>query len=106
MIEILQNKDNFEKTEFVARDGEVVLGRIAGSLCGDTFVIDELECEDYFTDGLVRAILNLMTLHGIDRAEFKVPEYENTLRKHGFIDDGNRLESIAVFFDKKSCGLH
>lgn len=106
MIEILQNKNNTEKTEFVARDGESVLGRIAGFLCGDTFVIDELECEDYFTDGLVRAILNLMTLHGIDRAEFKVPGYENTLRKLGFIDDGNRLESIADFFDKKCCGLH
>lgn len=106
MIEILQNKENPEKTEFTAFDGEKVLGRIAGQLYGDTFVIDELDCEDFFVDGLVRAILNLMTLHGINRARFEVPEYEAVFNKLGFTANGNTLESILDFFDKKHCGSH
>lgn len=99
MVEILQNKENTEKFEFVARDGEENLGHIAGSLEGDTFVIDELECEDFFTDGLVRAILNLMTLHGIDRARFDLPERLGELKRLGFIRVEPVMESIAAFFD-------
>lgn len=104
MIEILQNKENTEKIEFNARDGEEVLGRIAGYLDGDTFVIDELDCDDFFTDGLVRAILNLMTLHGIDRARFELPEALERLRKLRFIGDSTQMDSIAAFFDKGCCG--
>lgn len=103
MIEILQNKDNIDKIEFNAKDGEEVLGRIAGKLEGDTFVIDELDCEDFFTDGLVRAILNLMTLHGIDKARFDVPEAYERLRKLRFMGDSPKMESIAAFFDKGCC---
>ncbi|MBD5130664.1 MAG: hypothetical protein HDT43_12205 [Ruminococcaceae bacterium] len=100
MVEILQNKENLDKIEFCARDGEESLGRIAGFLEGDMFVIDELECEDYFTDGLVRAILNLMTLHGIDRARFDLPEQLGRLKNLGFIRTEPVMESIAAFFDK------
>lgn len=100
MIEILQNKENLDKIEFNARDGEEVLGRIAGELRGDAFVIDELECEEFFTDGLVRAILNLMALHGIDKARFELPEHTETLRRLGFIGDSIEMSSIAEFFDK------
>ena len=105
MIEILQNKQNSEKIEFNARDGEEVLGKIAGELIGDVFVIDELDCEDFFTDGLVRAILNLMTLHGIDKARFELPESYERLRKLGFFDDEPKMDSIAKFFNKgcKGC---
>lgn len=101
MVEILQNKENWDKIEFNARDGEEYLGRIAGRLDGDTFVIDELECEVFFTDGLVRAILNLMTLHNIDRARFELPEHTEKLKKLGFIQEGPVMESIAEFFDKR-----
>lgn len=100
MIEILQNKENVDKIEFCARDGEENLGRIAGYLDGETFVIDELECDDFFTDGLVRAILNLMTLHGIDKARFELPEKLEKLKNLGFIHDEPIVESIAEFFDK------
>ena len=100
MIEILQNKENFDKIEFCARDGEENLGRIAGYLDGDTFVIDELECEDYFTDGLVRAILNLMTLHDIDKARFDLPGQLERLKNLGFIRTEPVMESISAFFDK------
>ncbi len=100
MIEILQNKENVDKIEFRARDGEEDLGRIAGYLDGETFVIDELECGDFFTDGLVRAILNLMTLHGIDKARFELPEKLEQLKKLGFVHDEPIMESIAAFFDK------
>ena len=58
MIEILQNKENTDKIEFNARDGEELLGTIAGVLDDDEFVVNELSCEKFFTDGLVRAILN------------------------------------------------
>lgn len=100
MIEILQNKENVDKIEFCARDGEENLGRIAGYLDGETFVIDELECDDFFTDGLVRAILNLMTLHGIDKARFELSEKLEKLKNLGFIHDEPIVESIAEFFDK------
>lgn len=100
MVEILQNKENTEKIEFTARDGAENLGRIAGTLEGETFVIDELECDDFFTDGLVRAILNLMTLHGIDRARFDLPERLGRLKQLGFVGDTPVMESIAAFFDK------
>ncbi len=106
MVEILQNKQNTEKIEFNARDGEEVLGKIAGVLEGDVFVIDELECEDFFTDGLVRAILNLMTLHGIDKARFELPNKSEQLKKLGFFTDKPEMDSIAEFFDKGCCGCH
>lgn len=103
MIEILQNKENTEKIEFNARDGEEVLGKIAGELDGEVFVIDELECDDFFTDGLVRAILNLMTLHGIDKAKFELPHKAEQLRKLGFFAEKPEMDSIAAFFDKGCC---
>ena len=106
MVEILQNKQNTEKIEFNARDGEEVLGKIAGVLEGDVFVIDELECDDFFTDGLVRAILNLMTLHGIDKARFELPNKSEQLKKLGFFTDKPEMDSIAEFFDKGCCGCH
>lgn len=100
MIEILQNKENTEKIEFNARDGEEILGKIAGELFGDTFIINELDCEDFFTDGLVRAILNLMNLHGIDKARFDLPDDLERLKKLGFFEDEPRIDSIAEFFGK------
>ncbi|MDE7231254.1 MAG: hypothetical protein K2N56_12300 [Oscillospiraceae bacterium] len=103
MIEILQNKENLDKIEFNARDGDEVLGKIAGELDGDTFVINELDCGEFFTDGLVRAILNLMTLHGIDKARFELPEHTELLRKLRFFEDKPEIGSIAEFFDK-GCG--
>lgn len=104
MIEIVQNKENLDKIEFNARDGEEVLGKIAGVLEGEEFVVDELSCEEFFTDGLVRAILNLMNLHGIDKARFELPESDlERLRKLRFFEDKPRVESIAAFFDK-GCG--
>ncbi len=104
MIEILQNKENLDKIEFNARDGDEILGRIAGVLDGEEFVVDELSCEEFFTDGLVRAILNLMTLHGIDKARFELPESDLArLKKLRFFSDEPKMESIAEFFDK-GCG--
>lgn len=101
MIEILQNKENLDKIEFNARDGEEVLGKIAGVLEGDEFVVNELDCEEFFTDGLVRAILNLMDLHGIEKARFDLPENElERLKKLRFFEDEPKMESIAAFFDK------
>lgn len=103
MIEILQNKENVEKIEFNARDGEEILGRIAGELVGDAFVINELECDEFFADGLVRAILNLMALHGIDKARFELPEHAELLRRLKFFKDEPKIDSIAEFFDKGCC---
>lgn len=105
MIEILQNKANTEKIEFNARDGEEVLGSCAGVIEGDCFVFDTLECDDFFADGLVRAILNLMDLHGIEKARFALDE-QNIARldKLGFLRNGAQIDSIAEFFADKACG--
>lgn len=103
MVEILQNKENLDKIEFNAHDGAENLGTISGRLDGGVFVIDELVCEDYMTDGLVRAILNLMNLHGIDKARFEVDEKRGLLRKLGFFESEPEIDSIADFFDKKCC---
>lgn len=100
MIEILQNKSNTEKIEFNARDGEEILGRIAGRLDGDAFIVDELDCEDFFTDGLTRAILNLMSLHEIDKARFELSDaHLERLRALGFFGSEPVISSINAFFD-------
>lgn len=107
MVEILQNKQNTEKIEFNASDNGKSLGKCAGVLLGDTFVFDELECDDFWVDGLVRAILNLMDLHGIEKARFDFPEGEQLerLKKWGFVkNDEKAIDNIAKFFDEnKKC---
>ena len=105
MIEILHNKENTEKIEFVAKDGEEVLGRCAGSLSGGAFVIDELDCPDFFADGLIRAILNLADLHGITSARFDLPGHNKLLRKLGSVkDDSSSIPDISAFFGDRNCG--
>lgn len=107
MVEILQNKQNTEKIEFNASDNGKSLGRCAGVLKGDTFVFDELECDDFWVDGLVRAILNLMDLHGIEKARFDFPEggQLERLRKWGFVYNAEKtIDNIAKFFaENKKC---
>lgn len=107
MVEIIQNKQNTEKIEFNASENGRVLGRCAGNLEGDTFVFDELECEDFFVDGLVRAILNLMDLHGIERARFDFTDEAqlSRLRNLGFVNNDEKIiENIAEFFaNNKKC---
>ncbi|MCH5203185.1 MAG: hypothetical protein J1F03_00475 [Oscillospiraceae bacterium] len=103
MIEILQNRENLDKIEFNARDGAEDLGTIAGELKDEVFVIDELSCGDFMADGLVRAVLNLMNLHGIDKARFEVSEKHALLKQLGFFSDKPEIESISEFFDKKCC---
>lgn len=107
MIEILQNKANTEKIEFNASENGRSLGKCAGVLLGDTFVFDELECDEFFVDGLVRSILNLMDLKGIEKARFDFEEGEalQRLRRWGFVkNDEMTIDNIAAFFDEnKKC---
>ena len=51
-------------------------------------------------DGLVRAILNLMTLHNIDKARFDLPEQLGLLKNLGFVHDEPVMNSISAFFDR------
>lgn len=104
MIEILQNKENLEKIEFNAFDGGENLGKISGELKGEVFVIDELVCGEFMTDGLVRAILNLMSLHGVDKARFELGEKNELLKRLGFFADKPEIDSISQFFENKGCG--
>ena len=107
MIEILQNKQNTEKIEFNASEDGKSLGMCAGVLVGDTFVFDELDCGEMFVDGLVRAILNLMDLHGVEKARFDFPEGEKLelLKRWGFVKNAEKtIDNIAKFFDEnKKC---
>lgn len=106
MIEILRNKQNTEKIEFIAADGEEKLGSCAGNVVDGVFVFDELNCDDFFADGLVRAILNLMDLQGVTAARFDLPaEKLAVLEKLRFIKDGStEINSIPEFFSGKCCG--
>ncbi len=107
MIEILQNKANLDKIEFNATEKGECLGRCAGTMQGDTFVFDELECDEFFVDGLVRALLNLLDLKGIEKARFDFDEGETLarLRRWGFVkNDEKTIDNIAAFFDEnKNC---
>lgn len=107
MVEILQNKQNTEKIEFNASEDGKSLGKCAGVLDGDTFVFDELECDVFFADGLVRAILNLMDLHGVEKARFDFPEGKalDMLKHWGFVkNDEKAIDNIANFFaENKKC---
>lgn len=107
MVEILQNKANTEKIEFNASENGKSLGKCAGVLMGDTFVFDELECDEFFVDGLVRAILNLMDLHGIEKARFDFGDGValEMLKRWGFVkNDEKTIGNIAQFFsENKKC---
>ena len=107
MVEILQNKANTEKIEFNASEDGKSLGMCAGQVIGDTFVFDELDCGEFFVDGLVRAILNLMDLHGIEKARFDFDEGKELelLKRWGFVqNDEKSIEDIAEFFvNNKRC---
>lgn len=107
MVEILQNKANTEKIEFNASENGKSLGKCAGVIVGDTFVFDELECEEFFVDGLVRAILNLMDLHGIEKARFDFGDgiALEMLKRWGFVkNDEKIIDNIAQFFlENKKC---
>lgn len=107
MVEILQNKENTEKIEFVASENGTILGRCAGYPMGETFVLDELECEEFFTDGLVRAILNLADLHGMMNFRFDLSEKSDIdrLQKLGFVYNAEKtIYGIADFFsENKNC---
>lgn len=107
MIEILQNKSNLDKIEFNATEKGVSLGKCAGTMQGDTFVFDELECDEFFVDGLVRALLNLLDLKGIEKARFDFEEGEtlDRLKRWGFVkNDEKTIDNIAAFFDEhKNC---
>ncbi len=108
MVEILQNKNNTDKIEYVATERGEVLGRIAGEFAAgqlETFVINELDCAEPFADGLIRAILNLLALHGVDKARFDLPEHTDLLRRLRFIGDKPEIESINAFF-AGGCGGH
>lgn len=106
MIEILQNKENTEKIEFFASDNGETLGRCAGEIRDGVFVFDTLECDEFFADGLVRAILNLMDLHGVQSARFELPEEALAVLKNmRIIKDGSaEIPSIPEFFGDKCCG--
>ncbi len=107
MVEILQNKENLDKIEFTASENGEILGRCAGVLEGEEFVFDEIDCGEFFMDGLVRAVLNLMDIHGIERARFKLEndEVNDKLRKLGFVYNAEKtIYNIADFFtENKKC---
>ena len=107
MVEIIQNKNNLDKIEFNVTEKGECLGKCAGTLQGDTFVFDELECDEFFVDGLVRALLNLLDLKGIEKARFDFGEGDtlNYLKRWGFVkNDDKTIDNIAAFFDEnKNC---
>ena len=119
MLQILQTK-NFERytDEIKSRgildkfpnvveavDGEKILGTGMYHFENNELVLDKIEAEDdlYLYDGIVRAILFLAMMKGIDTARFELQNLEFA-KKLGFVKNDNTLEPISEFMSAcKNC---
>lgn len=121
MLEILQTK-NFENyiprlekmgimdsfpNVVEATDKDKVIGLGIYHFENDSVIIDEIEANDdlYLYDGIVRAVLFLAMMKGIDIAKFNLSDMTNAV-KLGFVNNAeNVLNPITAFMSKcKSCG--
>ncbi len=121
MLEILQTK-NFEKyipqlekmgiienfpNVVEATDKDEILGIGIYHFDSDGVVLDEISANGdlYLYDGIVRAILFLAMMKGIDVAKFNLSDMTNAT-KLGFVKNGEKILSpVTSFMSKcKSCG--
>lgn len=121
MLQILQTRnidlykqqiDELGISEFLpnvveAVDGEEIFGTGIYHIKDEAIIIDFVDSKDdlYLYDGIVRAILFLGMLKGIETAEFKMKDIKNAV-KLGFVQNNyNLLCPISEFMSKcKSCG--
>ena len=102
MITILPNKDVTDRILYELKENEDVLGSVSGVIEGDELIISQLESiEEFFYDGLVRAILAYADNRCVKSARFELSDERKLFRleKFGFITgESNVLSDINGFF--------
>lgn len=108
MITILQNKEITDRVLFEMKENDDVLGSVSGVIEGDEIVISQLESvEEFFYDGLVRAILAYADNRFVKTAVFQIDDERKLFRlqKFGFISAESKvLPDIQAFFKDDKCG--
>lgn len=107
MITILPNKEVTDRILYELKENDEILGSVAGVIDGDRIIISQLDsAEEFFYDGLVRAILAYADNRCVKSAVFDIDDERKLFRlqKFGFItDESNVLEDINGFFKEDSC---
>ena len=90
-----------------ATDKDEVIGIGVYHFDDETVVLDKVDSKGdlYLYDGIVRAVLFLAMMKGIDTARFDFPDLDN-VKKLGFVQNNdNVLRDLNGFMSKcKSCG--
>lgn len=107
MITILPNKDVTDRILFEMKENEEVLGNVSGVIDGDTITISDLNSvEEFFYDGLVRAILAYADNRFVKKAVFDINDERKLYRLKGFgfvTGESNILPDIQAFFKDDKC---
>lgn len=107
MITILPNKEVTDRILYELKENDEVLGSVAGVIDGDRIIISQLDsAEEFFYDGLVRAILAYADNRCVKSAVFDIDDERKLFRlqKFGFItEESNVMEDINGFFKEDSC---
>lgn len=121
MLQILQTKnfnnyiEKLEKMGILDKFPNVVEATDKGEIIGlgiyhfeeKMVVVDEISAENdlYLYDGIVRAILFLAMMKGIDIAKFNLTDMTQVKKLKFVKDDENILSPVTSFMSKcKSCG--
>ncbi len=108
MITILPNTSITDRVVYELKENNDILGKVEGVIENDTLVINVLESvEEFFYDGLVRAILAYADNRFVKSARFDIDDERKLyrLRGFGFISDDSRvMEDINAFFKDDKCG--
>ncbi len=108
MITILPNNDITDRIVYELKENESILGKVEGIIEDDTIIINVLESdEEFFYDGLVRAILAYADNRFVKSARFDIDDERKLYRLKGFgfiTEDSKVMEDINAFFKDDKCG--
>lgn len=107
MITILPNKEVTDRILYELKENDEVLGCVSGVINEEELIISQLESvEEFFYDGLVRAILAYADNRCVKSARFAIDDERKLFRlqKFGFItENSNILPDIHEFFKEDKC---
>ncbi len=108
MITILPDNDITDRVVYELKENNDILGRVEGFIEDDTIIINVLESdEEFFYDGLVRAILAYADNRFVKSARFDIDDERKLYRLRGFgfiTEDSKVMEDINAFFKDDKCG--
>lgn len=108
MITILPNPAITDRVVYELKENNDVLGKVEGVIEDDIIIISVLESvEEFFYDGLVRAILAYADNRFVKSARFDIDDERKLYRLRGFgfiTDESNTLPDISEFFKDDKCG--